>query len=107
MKAKKVKEVNQPDGAHGYTKLQFARKHETADAQLDKGDYKSVVKRDRIAERHVVPENGFVTAKRRADAVVAARKAGEANIVSLRKKHHTQSINLEGGKGRVPFSNKK
>ncbi len=75
--------------------------------QLEKGDYKTEVKNDKVGERHIVSENGDVLAKRREAAVLARRKESEANIVSLRKRHHVQSISMEGGKGRVPFSNRK
>lgn len=96
--------------AHGYTKPQVARKHELADSQLEKGAHRAGTTKvaDRTTEgRHIVVEDGFESGKRRAAEISRARKASESNIVSLRKTHHVQSVSMDGGKGRVPFSGKK
>jgi hypothetical protein len=100
------KEPSAADGAI----LQHVRKHEIADPQVEKGSQKAgVVKSDDRTTygRHIVVENGFEAGKRRADAIAAARKASESNLVSLRQPHHVQNENMEGKRGRVPFAGKK
>jgi hypothetical protein len=42
--------------------------------------------------------DGFAAAKRRADAIAAARKKSEANIISLRSPHHPQNRTMDPGK---------
>jgi hypothetical protein len=96
----KQKEINEGAGVLT-TKPQFVRKHELADSQTEKGASKAGVVKvaDKITEgRHVVVEDGFVSAKRRADEIARARKASEAGICAARSPHHSQNRGMDPGK---------